>query len=217
MNIIYAIYKENVIPLVGGVNPEGIEIGLGVYNDWKLCAMTEEEFGKFSEFKLYPVSKAIAVGMSLLGKAAYEPLQDDVASGMIPAGLTASVNRKLTAEELQLAEAAKQYINKLDLKFITRGKIRQFKDFEDDLSDTKLLVEFLLGYIAEDFAAKSDAEKEQYPIKDLMNSFVAALSGKDLRINNDKILAKVSKVIQDESIIARIVKSNYVDQIKKLG
>ena len=42
MNIIYAIYKENVIPLVGGVNPEGIEIGLGVYKDWNLCAMTEE-------------------------------------------------------------------------------------------------------------------------------------------------------------------------------
>lgn len=217
MNIIYAIYKENVIPLVGGVNPEGIEIGLGVYNDWKLCAMTEDEFGKFSEFKLYPVSKGIAVGISLLGKAAYEPMQDDVGTGMIPTSITAAVNKKLSDEELKLAAAAKEYINKLDLKFITRGKIRQFKDFEDDLSDTKLLVEFLLGYIAEDFTAKSDAEKEQYPIKDLMNSFVAALSGKDLRINNDKILGKVSQIIRDESIIARIVKSSYSDQVKKLG
>lgn len=217
MNIIYAIYKENVIPLVGGVNPEGIEIGLGVYKDWNLCAMTEEEFGKFSEFKLYPVSKSIAVGISLLNKTGYQPLQDDVGTGLIPPAVASSVNRTLTDEEVKLTEAAKEYINKLDLKFITRGKIRQFKDFEDDLSDTKLLVEFLLGYIAEDYTAKSDAEKAQYPIKDLMDSFVVSLSGKDLRINNDKILSKVSQIIKDESIIARIVKSNYVDQIKKLG
>lgn len=217
MNIIYAIYKENVIPLVGGVNPEGIEIGLGEYKEWKLCAMTEEEFGKFSEFRLYPVSKSIAVGISLLSKGAYQSIQDDVAAGLLPSTISDSVNRKLSDDELTLIDAAKQYIDKLDLKFITRGKIRQFKDFEDDLSDTKLLVEFLLGYIAEDFASKTDAEKEQYPIKDLMNSFVAALSGKDLRINNDKILNKISKIIQDESFIARIVKSNYVDQIKKLG
>ena len=216
MEIIYAIYKENIIPLVGGVNPDGIEIGLGVYKDWKLCAMSEGEFGKFSEFKLYPVSKAIAVGIVLLGKGPYETNQEDLPS-MVPGNMSEVLSVKPTAEELRLAEAAKEYIHKLDLKFSTRGRIRQFKDFEDDLSDTKLLVEFLLGYIAEDFASKTDAEKEQYPIKDLMNSFVASLSGKDLRINNDKILGKVSQVIKDESIIARIVKSNYVDQIKKLG
>ena len=37
MNIIYAIYKENIIPLVGGINPDGIEIGLSEYKNWKLC------------------------------------------------------------------------------------------------------------------------------------------------------------------------------------
>ena len=144
-------------------------------------------------------------------------MQDDVGTGLIPPAVASSVNRTLTEVEVKLTEASKEYINKLDLKFITRGKIRQLKDFEDDLSDTKLLVEFLLGYIAEDYAAKSDAEKAQYPIKDLMDSFVVSLSGKDLRINNDKILSKVSQIIKDEPIIARIVKSNYVDQIKKLG
>ena len=216
MNIIYAIYKENIIPLVGGINPDGIEIGLGTYKDWNLCAMQENEFSKFSEFKMYAVSKSIAVGLSLLGRNSYVQNQHDVPD-TIPAHVMESANKKLTTEEQQLADLAKEYIDKLDLKFITRAKIRQFKDFEDDLSDTKLLVEFLLGYIAEDFASKTDAEKEQYPIKDLMNSFVEALSGKDLRINNDKILGKVSQIIKDESIISRIVKSNYVDQLKQLG
>lgn len=218
MNIIYAIYKENIIPLVGGVNPDGIETGLGIYNEWKLCAMEDTEFSKFSEFRMYPVSKSIAVGMALMSKASRQTHQDDVQA---PASLMEQphiqVVNKLTAEEQQLVDSAKKYIETLDLKFITRAKIRQFKDFEDDLSDTKLLVEFLLGYIAEDFASKTDAEKEQYPIKDLMTSFVAALSGKDLRINSDKILGKVSQIIKDESIISRIVKSNYVDQLKQLG
>ena len=216
MNIIYAIYKENIIPLVGGINPDGIEIGLGTYKDWNLCAMQENEFSKFSEFKMYAVSKSIAVGLSLLGRNSYVQNQHDVPD-TIPSHVMETANKKLTTEEQQLADLAKEYIEKLDLKFITRAKIRQFKDFEDDLSDTKLLVEFLLGYIAEDFASKTDAEKEQYPIKDLMNSFVEALSGKDLRINNDKILGKVSQIIKDESIISRIVKSNYVDQLKQLG
>ena len=127
------------------------------------------------------------------------------------------INKKLSDDEKKLADLAKEYIQKLDLKFITRAKIRQFKDFEDDLSDTKLLVEFLLGYIAEDFSTKSDEEKSKYPIKDLMDSLILSLSQKDLRINSDKILGKVSQIIKDESIISRIVKSNYVDQLKSLG
>lgn len=216
MEIIYSIYKENIIPLVGGVNPEGIETGLADYNDWKLCAMQEEEFSKFSEFRMYPVPKSIAVGMVLLNREQYEPMQDDL-MGDMPSDIEGVADNKLTEEEQELADLSKEYIDKLDLKFITRAKIRQFKDFEDDLSDTKLLVEFLLGYIAEDFSTKSDAEKENYPIKDLMNSFVAALDGKDLRINNDKILGKVSQIIKDESIISRIVKSNYIDQLNQKG
>jgi|688.fasta_scaffold332156_2 hypothetical protein len=217
MEIIYAIYKENIIPLVGGVNPTGIEIGLAEYRGWKLCTMQLDEFVKFSEFKLYPISKSIAVGLKLLGKTKYTQIQAELDLPVLPNGIAveaAEHNRALTEEETVLSELAKDYIDKLELKFITRAKIRTFKDFEDDLADTKLLVEFLLGYIAEDFSTKTDAEKEKYPIKDLMNSFVESLSGKDLRINNDKILNKITTIIKDESIIARIVKSNYVDQLK---
>jgi hypothetical protein len=216
MEIIYAIYKENIIPLVGGVNPDGIETGLAEYNDWKLCAMEESEFSKYSEFRLYPVPKSIAVGLAVLGREGVTELQDDVPGGLIPADAGVEDNA-LSPEEQELADLSKTYVDKLDLKFITRAKIRQFKDFEDDLSDTKLLVEFLLGYISEDFSKKTDGEKSQYPIKDLMVSFVNALDGKDLRINNDKILGKVSQIIKDESFISRIVKSNYIDQLQKLG
>jgi len=217
MKIIYAIYKENIIPMVGGVNPEGIEIGLADYNGWKLCAMNEEEFTKFSEFRLYPVPKSIAVGLSLIGRGKFYDGQDvDVPIPNIPEGVNFQ-NNGLTENEQKLVDLAKEYIKKLDLKFITRAKIRAFKDFEDDLSDTKLLMEFLLGYIAEDFSSKTDEEKEKYPIKDLMNSFVDALNGKDLRINNEKILNKVAQIIKDESFISRIVKSSYIDQLKNIG
>lgn len=216
MEIIYAIYKENIIPLVGGVNPEGIEIGLAEYKDWKLCAMAENEFTKFSEFSLYPVSKSIAVGLSLQGREQNLGIQD-LPAGNLPS-FVIDHDRKLSDEEQELVLNATSYVDKLELKFATRAKIRQFKDFEDDLSDTKLLVEFLLGYIAEDYITKTDVEKEKFPIKELMDSFVTVLSEKDLRINNDKILSKVSKVIADETFISRIVKSNYIDQLKnKIG
>lgn len=214
MEIIYAIYKENIIPLVGGVNPEGIDIGLAEYNGWKLCVMKESEFTKFSEFRLYPIPKSIAVGMLFTNRGELAMPHDEIDSN-IPDDLEEA--KSLTDDEIKLKELAMEYIDKLDLKFITRAKIREFKDFEDDLSDTKLLVEFLLGYIAEDYSTKTDVEKSKYPIKDLMDSFVSALDGKDLRINNDKILNKVSQIIKDESFISRIVKSNYVDQLKKIG
>lgn len=211
MNTIYAIYKENIIPLVGGVNPQGIEVGLGEYRDWKLCVMAETEFNKFSEFTLYPIPKSIAVGISLYSNNNYVQTQDDV---MLPAHV--QVNSRTPDEDI-LVNLAKEYIDKLELKFVTRSKIRQYKDFEDDLADTKLLVEFLLGYIAEDYSNKSVEEKNNFPIKDMMDKFVLSLEGKNLRINNEKILNKISKIIKDESIIARIVKSNYIDKLKLKG
>lgn len=215
MEIIYAIYKENIIPLVGGVNPEGIETGLAEYNNWKLCAMEESEFTKFSEFRLYPVPKSIAVGLALQGREKNDGIQDDPMGGNAPADVRAT--DKFDPEHEKLAALATSYVDKLDLKFATRAKIRAFKDFEDDLSDTKLLVEFLLGYIAEDYTTKPDAEKANFPIKDIMETFATAMSEKDLRINNEKILAKVAQILKDESFISRIVKSNYIDQLKKLG
>jgi len=214
-NIIYAIYKENIIPLVGGVNPSGIETGLAEYNDWKLCAMEETEFNKFSEFKLYPVPKSIAVGMVIAGRESYDGIQEDL-DGDMPADVKAEMTPK-TEEEERLEELAIKYIQKLDLKFITRAKIRQFKDFEDDLSDTKLLIEFLLAYIAEDYATKSDTQKAAMPIKDLMEGFLTAVEASDLRVNADKIMNKIPEIIKDESLISKIVKSNYVDQLKNIG
>ena len=210
MEIIYAIYKENIIPLVGGVNPDGIEIGIAEYNGWKLCAMEEVEFNKFSEFRLYPIPKSIAVGMVFITKAPYETIQEDLDE--MPEDVISEGHR--TEEEATLAQVSKDYIDKLELKFITRAKVRQFKDFEDDLSDTKLMVEFLLGYIAEDYSSKTDAEKETFPMKDIMEAFLVSLEGKNLRIDNENILNKIPEIIKDESLISRIVKSNYSDKLK---
>lgn len=213
MEIIYAIYKENLIPTIGGVNPDGIEIGLAEYNGWKLCAMEEAEFNKYSEFKLYPLPKTIAVGMALISKSQYQTIQEDLDE--MPEDVIIEGSR--TEEETVLANLATEYIDKLDLKFITRAKVRQFKDFEDDLSDTKLMVEFLLGYIAEDFATKTEAEQAAFPMKDLMTGFIASLEGRNLRINNDKILNKIPQILKDETLISRIVKSNYIDKLKIKG
>jgi hypothetical protein len=213
MEIIYAIYKENIIPLIGGINPDGIEIGLAEYNGWKLCAMNEEQFNKYSEFKLYPLPKTIAVGMAFIMKDTYQTIQEDLDE--MPDDVVVEGTR--TDEEATLATLAKEYIDKLDLKFITRAKVRQFKDFEDDLSDTKLMVEFLLGYIAEDYTNKTEAEKSIFPMKNIMENFVNSITNKNLRINNTKILNKIPQIIKDETLISRIVKTNYIDKLKIKG
>lgn len=212
MKVIYAIYKENILPVLGGVNPQGIETGIAEYNDWKLCVMKEEEFNRFSEFKLYPIPKSIAVGMKLMNKASEKPQHDDLIDDT-PFHIEDDI---ITEEEKELVKLAKEFLDKLELKIITRAVIRRFKDFEDDLADTKLLIEFLIMLMVEDYKQKSKKEKEAHPMKDLLENFIPKFDELDLRIKDEKFLNKIENIIKDESFIRDIVKVEYVEKIKNL-
>jgi len=212
MKVIYAIYKENILPVLGGVNPQGIETGIAEYNDWKLCVMKEEEFNRFSEFKLYPIPKSIAVGMKLMNKASEKPQHDDLIDDT-PSHIEDDI---ITEEEKELVKLAKEFLDKLELKIITRAVIRRFKDFEDDLADTKLLIEFLIMLMVEDYKQKSKKEKEAHPMKDLLENFIPKFDELDLRIKDEKFLNKIENIIKDESFIRDIVKVEYVEKIKNL-
>ena len=102
---IYAVYKENTLPLVGGVNPEGATI-VASYNDWKLVEIDADEFSKFSEFKLYPIDKKIALGLILNGNIrSGEPIDSDVEPDF--------GNDDLTDDEKKLIEMSKKYMDML--------------------------------------------------------------------------------------------------------
>jgi molybdopterin converting factor small subunit len=200
---IYAVYKENILPLVGGINPEGATI-VATYNGWKVIEIDKDDFSKFSEFKLYPINKKIALGLILNGNmrtgdaidTEIEPEFDE---------------NELTDDERKLIEMAKKYMDLLEKKFVVRANVRKYKDFEDDLADTKLLIEFLLGYIKEDYENKSDEEKLKLnaDVKEMVENFIEMFDKYNLRIKDDNIINKIEKIIKDENNISKIVKSLY--------
>jgi len=204
MDIVYAVYKENLLPLIGGVNPEGVEI-VAVYNDWKLVKMKKDDFSKFSEFKLYPIDEKIAIGLILNGNIK----TDDGVDVEVEADDGDEI--KLTDEEKELIEKSKKYMNLLEKKFIVRANVRKYKDLEDDIADTKLLLEFVLGYIKEDYENKSDEEKLKMDknIREMVEKFIKLFDKYNLRIKDEKNYNKIEKIIQDEINISKIVKSIY--------
>ena len=204
MDIVYAVYKENLLPLIGGVNPEGVEI-VAVYNDWKLVKMKKDDFSKFSEFKLYPIDEKIAIGLILNGNIK----TDDGVDVEVEADDGDEI--KLTDEEKELIEKSKKYMNLLEKKFIVRANVRKYKDLEDDIADTKLLLEFVLGYIKEDYENKSDEEKLKMGknVREMVEKFIKLFDKYNLRIKDEKNYNKIEKIIQDEINISKIVKSIY--------
>jgi len=204
MNKIYAVYKENVLPMIGGVNPDGVEI-VATYNDWKVIEMDEDDFSKFSEFKLYPIDSKIALGLILNGKIKTNTeVEGDV-------GADFEDEIELTDDEKKLIEMSKKYMDMLEKKFVVRANVRKYKDFEDDLADTKLLIEFILGYIKEDYENKSDAEKMKIDenVRNMVEQFIEMFDKYNLRIKKDNIIEKIERIIKDEINISKIVKSLY--------
>jgi hypothetical protein len=212
-NVVYALYKENQLPLIGGINPENVEIGIAEYNEWKLCAMDEKDFNKYFEFKLYPIPKSIAVGLTI--DIEKQEVIDNVTSD-IPQDAEVE-NNEITEEQKELAKIARQYVDILELKYVTRAKVRRFKEFEDDLADTKLLLEFLLSYMIDDYMNKTEVEKNNFPLKEFMDEIVDEYKNLDLRIKNDKYIKKIPQIIKDEKLIYKIVKSNFIDPVKKMN
>ena len=171
--------------------------------------MEETEFSKFTEFKLYPVTEGIAVGMKFIDFDNYKSLQEDVVTNHNDAV-------SVTDEQKELGKLAKNYLVKLELKINTRSKIRAFKDFEDDFADNKLLIESIFMYMIEDWTEKSDQEKASFPFGDIMDAFIQSIDGKSLRSQQNLDGKKIAKIIQDEAIISKIVKDNYLEKIKNL-
>jgi len=205
--MIYAIYKENLIPLLGGINPNNITIGLAEYNDWKLCVMEEEEFSQFSEFNLYPIPNNIAVGLMSMGKAAFTTFDEGMDDEM-----PEEIKRELIGDkEKELIKISKQYIDILELKFITRAKVRQFKDFEDDMVDTKIFLKFLLLYMNFDFGQKNNTLKQTNKMKIIFDK-ISNVNFDDYL--NIKEINKIPKIINDERLMNNIVQSSYKNKLK---
>jgi len=210
----YVVYKENILPILGGVNPVGIEIGLAEYNDWKLANVPDDKLNEFFEFKFYPIPEEIAYGLMLQGKLSKPTHQDDVQEEVNP---DVEEDMKIQEDAEELVKLAKLYLDKLELKIIVRAHIEKYKDLYDDIADTKLLLEFILAYIVDDWNNKTEQEKNKFEFKDILDNLIDAYDEFDLRIKEDGIENKIIKILNDEIVINNIVNDIYKSRIKELG
>ena len=62
----FVIYKENIIPGVGGIHPQGIETDLASYNGWVLANCPTEKIHSFKEFDFIACGATVANGLMLV-------------------------------------------------------------------------------------------------------------------------------------------------------
>jgi len=196
----YVIYKENIIPGVGGVHPRGIEIGLAYYEGWNLADCPMEKIHNYKEFDFIVVDTIVANGLKLLSTQVEE---DD--------GAPESTNFNLSEKDKSDMEVAKTFINNIKLKLVTRAKVREMKDVEDDLVDLKKLVQSLMVFVVDDWNDKDENEKSKSKFKDIFPSIQEAISGSInslSTIEND--LEKIEEIVDLEVEIAKIVDNYYL-------
>jgi len=199
----FVIYKENLIPGVGGVHPQGIQSGLAVYNDWVLADCPTEKIHNYKEFNFIAVSDTVSNGLILLD-GMIEETEDEEA--LAPGDSTVTFSEKDESD----IEEAKKFINNIELKLITRVRVREVKDVEDDLVDLKKMVQSLVSFAVADWETKSQAQKDTSKFGTLITNLKATLAENKSSISTiESDLAKLEKVIDLEVEIAKIVDTYY--------
>lgn len=199
----FVIYKENIIPGVGGVHPQGIETGLAIYNNWALGNCPTEKLHSYKEFNFVAVSNNVANGLILLDSIIDET-EDTEALAPDDSAFTFSEKDESDMEE------AKKFINNIELKLITRAKVREVKDIEDDLVDLKRMVQSLVSFSVADWETKSATDKEASKFNSLMTNLKTTITENKSSIATiESDLDKLVNVIDLEVEIAKVVDNYY--------
>lgn len=213
----YVIYKENNLPGVGGIHPQGIETGLAYYKGWNLANCPDDKVHFYKEFDFVAVESKVVKGLQILDRSIVEEAELTAISQGIsiagamgaPTGSEISITLSdLDKENMQLAET---FINNLELKMVTRAKVREMKDLEDDLVDLKRVIHSLITFVVDDWRVKSDTDKNKSKFKTILDSLdttvaenVSALSS----IETD--LQKIEDIVDMEVEIAKVVDEYYL-------
>lgn len=212
----YVIYKENNLPGVGGVHPQGIEIGLAYYKGWNLANCPDDKMHLYKEFDFVSISSNVVRGLEILDSVTLEDVEKNgvVEDGFDAMGApmeTSVINPTLSDLDKEHMEAAKTFINNLELKMVTRAKVREVKDLEDDLVDLKRVVQSLVTFVVDDWRVKSSADKNKSRFKtvlDDLDTTVAKNIGALSTIEKD--LDKIESIVDTEVEIATLVNEYYL-------
>lgn len=208
----YVIYKENKLPGVGGIHPQGIKTGIAYYQGWNLAECPEEKIHYYKEFDFVTVSSNIANGLQILDSLILEDAEIEAGIvGNMGAPIATAITTNLTDIDKENMEEAKKFINNLEAKLLTRSKVRELKDVEDDLVDLKRVIQSLVTFAVDDWKVKTDEEKSKSRFATIMDSLtetVATNTSSLTSIEND--LKKIEEIVDMEVEIAKVVDAYYL-------
>ncbi len=203
----YVIYRENNLPGIGGVHPKGINVGLGYYKGWNLANCPENKMHDYKEFDFISVPMDVVKGLQILDRLVLEDVE--LASFGAPEG--SKIDLTLSAEDELNIEAAKKFINNIELKVVVRAKVRELKDLEDDLVDLKRFIQSLITFSIDDWNNKPDVEKEKSKYKMVMNDLtITVAENTGILSTIEKDLHKLETLVDMEVEIATIVDNYYL-------
>ena len=208
----YVIYKENKLPGVGGIHPQGIKTGIAYYQGWNLAECPEEKIHYYKEFDFVTVSSNIVNGLQILDSLIIEDAEIEAGIvGNMGAPIATAIETNLTDIDKENMEEAKKFINNLEAKLLTRSKVRELKDVEDDLVDLKRVIQSLVTFVVDDWKVKTDEEKSKSRFATIMDSLtetVATNMSSLASIEND--LKKIEEIVDMEVEIAKVVDAYYL-------
>lgn len=96
-----------------------------------------------------------------------------------------------------------------------RNEIRKIKDFEDDLTDLKKVVQFMARGFAGLWASLPQDMKDANPYKDNFDLFTQAVATTQMRLDleSDQV-SKIAKILEDEAEFAQIVNTEYLSKME---
>ena len=131
--------------------------------------------------------------------------------GNMGAPIATAITTNLTDIDKENMEEAKKFINNLEAKLLTRSKVRELKDVEDDLVDLKRVIQSLVTFVVDDWKVKTDEEKSKSRFATIMDSLtetVATNTSSLTSIEND--LKKIEEIVDMEVEIAKVVDAYYL-------
>jgi hypothetical protein len=230
------LIQDNYVYQLGGVTPQLSSVKIiGQFDEWTVIEFDEKDYSALQEFSIKIVDdeeifkKAVNApenvgawneGIELntfgndLAKSMVSQSFDPLTGEKIeqPDMADDKDRRNITEEDIEPFAKASKYVRRFNLKIKTRNKIKEVKDLEDDLADSKFLLNFALTYLAEEWNNKPEGHKNMNPKRKEMDILAEKISSSDFIKRNDK-LEKMKKIFEEEDKINKIVKENYFNKL----
>jgi hypothetical protein len=100
-------------------------------------------------------------------------------------------------------------------KMTAREKIRKLKDFEDDLVDQKVLLQFMIYLVLDMYNALPQDQKDAMQFKERIEAFMPLVFDETTKVRADLESdkdAKLLQILQDEVAFSAIVNDEYLSK-----